>query len=82
MPEAPFFDLASGAVCFWVPIDGQFIGASISKETLHYRYKPQARDDDPLATYLQNADAIHAAVKRRAAAGAREPVMLRSPDVV
>jgi hypothetical protein len=81
MSQEPFFHDTSGTVRFWVLVDDLLVGASIGKETLHYRYKPHMHDDDPLATYLQNAAEIHAAVKRRVAAGSREPVMLRDPDV-
>jgi hypothetical protein len=71
----------SGTVRFWVLVDDQLVGASIGKETLHYRYKAHMSDDEPLATYTQNEAEIHAAVRRRVAAGSREPVMLRDPDV-
>jgi hypothetical protein len=81
MPQEPFFHESSGTVRFWVLVDDVLVGASIGKETLHYRYKPQATDDDPLSTYLANSAEIDAAVRRRVATGAREPVMLRDPDV-
>jgi hypothetical protein len=81
MSQPPFFHDLSGTVRFWVLVEGVLIGASIGKETLHYRYKPHARDDDALATYLQNADEIDGAVRRRVAGGSREPVMLRDADV-
>ena len=47
MSQEPFFHIPSGTVRFWVSVDGQLIGASIGKEALHYRYKPNASDDDP-----------------------------------
>ena len=81
MLQEPFFDLASGKVRFWVTVNGLAVGATIGKETLHYRWQPHANDDDPLATYLANTPEIHAAVRRRVAAGSIEPVMLRDPDV-
>ena len=81
MSQEPFFHIPSGTVRFWVSVDGLLVGASIGKETLHYRYKPNARDDDPLETYLSNAAEIEAAVRRRVAGGSIEPVMLRDPDV-
>jgi hypothetical protein len=77
----PFFHPTSGTVRFWVLIDDLLIGASIGKETLHYRYTPQLTGEDPLATYTQNAAEIDAAVRRRVAGGSREPVMLRDFDV-
>ena len=79
--NTPFFHVESGTVRFWVEIDGRPVGASIGKETLHYRYKPDRSDDDPLLTYEANAAEIAAAVRRRHAGGAFEPVMLRDADV-
>jgi hypothetical protein len=81
MSTPAFFHIPSGTVRFWVLIDGLAVGASIGKETLHYRYKPDASDDDPLATYTANAAEIELAVRRRVAGGSPEPVMLRDPDV-
>jgi Protein of unknown function (DUF1488) len=80
-PHSPFFHDDSGAVRFWVLVDGVLVGASITRMTLHYRYKAQCTDDDALATYLENAAEIDAAVRRRVAAGSREPVLLRDADV-
>lgn len=79
--NSPFFHLESGAVRFWVQTDTLLVGASIGKSTLHYRYKADRSVDDPLATYLEHAQEIHAAVRRRWAAGSREPVMLRDWDM-
>jgi hypothetical protein len=81
MSQPPFFHAASGTVRFWVQIDDAFVGATIGKETLHYRYQAHANDDDPLTTYTAHAEEIDAAVRRRVAKGSIEPVMLRDPDV-
>ena len=81
MAQEPFFHQPSGTVRFWVLVDDVLVGASIGKETLHYRYHANRTDDDPLATYLANAAEIDAAVRRRVAGGSTEPVMLRDPDV-
>jgi hypothetical protein len=81
MSQPPFFHDVSGTVRFWVLVDQQFVGASIGKETLHYRYKSHSMSDDPLRTYLHHAAEIDAAVRRRLATGSREPVMLRDGDV-
>jgi hypothetical protein len=81
MLQPPFFHEISGTVRFWVRIDDLLVGATIGKETLHYRYKPHMKDDDPLVTYVQNSAEIDAAVRRRVALGSREPVMLRDGDV-
>ena len=77
MSEPAFFHQPSGTVRFWVLVDGQWVGASIGKEVLHYRYKPNVLDDDPLETYNANALEIDATVRRRVAGGSIEPVMLR-----
>jgi hypothetical protein len=81
MSHAPFFHDMSGTVRFWVQIDDLMVGATINQVTLHYRYKPNLSGEDPLETYQQNSEEIDAAVRRRVAAGAREPVMLRDGDV-
>ena len=75
MSQAPYYDPGSAKVFFWVSVDGVPVGASIGKATLHYRYHPTSGSDDPLSTYTQHAGEIDAA------AGAREPVMLRDPDI-
>ena len=81
MSHEPFFHDSSGSVRFWVLVEGVHVGASIGRETLHYHYRPTAQGDDPLETFLSNTDAIEDAVRRRSAAGAREPVMLRENDL-
>jgi hypothetical protein len=81
MSQDPFFHQESGAVRFWVPINDQFVGASISRDTLHYRFRPNARDDDPMDTFTANTRDIHAAVQRRVAQGSIEPVMIREFDL-
>ena len=81
MSEAPFFHEASGTVRFWILVDGKPLGASISREALHHRYRPTTHADDPLETYQANAGDIEAAVRRRLAQGSREPVMLREYDL-
>jgi len=77
----PFLHLPSGTVRFWVPVEGQVVGASIRREILHYRYNPTRTDDDPLVTYAANEAELHAAVRRRVAKGSIEPVMLRDADL-
>ncbi|MDM0115974.1 DUF1488 family protein [Variovorax sp. J22R133] len=81
MTNPPFFHDASGTVRFWVLIDDVYVGASVGKETLHYRYHATVSDDDALNTYTANANAIDAAVRKRVAGGSREPVMLRGADL-
>src|SRR6187399_253770 len=75
------FHESSGTVRFWVLIGEQHVGASVGKETLHYRYHPTGRDDTPLSTFADNLQEIHAAVRRRVADGSVEPVMLRDVDL-
>ena len=79
-PE-PFLHLPSGTVRFWVLVNGQFVGSSIRREILHYRYHATQTDDDPMITYAANRAEIHAAVRRRVAKGSIEPVMLRDADI-
>jgi hypothetical protein len=82
MDTSPYFDLGTGRLRFWVTCDdGNAIGATLSKETLYYRFHGQQDGGDALAVYQANQPFIDAAVKRRVLAGAREPVVLRDPDV-
>ena len=81
MSDAPFFHESSGTIRFWVPVDGKLLGASVSREALHHRYRPTAQGEDPLETYLADVADIEAAVRRRLAQGSREPVMLREYDL-
>ena len=81
MSQDPFFHDSSGTVRFWVLVDAVQMGASIGRETLHYHYKPTAQGDDPLETFRAHVADIEAAVRRRVAVGAREPVMLREYDL-
>ena len=81
MSDEPFFHEASGTVRFWVLVDGQLLGASVSREALHHRYRPGAQAEDPLDTWRDNLTHIEAAVRRRAAQGSIEPVMLREYDL-
>jgi hypothetical protein len=81
MTQDAFFHHESGAVRFWVPINDQFVGASISRDTLHYRFRPNARDENPMETFAANTKDIFAAVERRVAQGSIEPVMIREYDL-
>lgn len=77
----PFFHEDSGCVRFWVPVAGMPVGASISRETLHYRFSPASVGEDPLATFLAQRDGLEDAVRRRVANGSIEPVMIREFDL-
>jgi hypothetical protein len=57
------------------------VGASVSRQTLHFRFRPGAKDDDPLETFTAYEPQIVAAVLRRVAQGSIEPVMLREFDL-
>ncbi|MBP6251594.1 MAG: hypothetical protein KA387_02495 [Rubrivivax sp.] len=81
MSHPPYFHPDSGAVRFWVAIADGFVGASITKSALHYRFRPGAVDDDPLETFVSHAPVLEAAVRRRVAQGSIEPVMLREHDL-
>jgi len=76
-----YFHPDTEAVRFWVSHGNALVGASISRRTLHYRFRPEAVDDDALETYQRFAETINAAVLRRVAEGALEPVMLREFDL-
>ena len=81
-PPAPFFHEDSGAVRFWVLDDAnQIVGASVSKEALHYRFHSGLAGTEALASYLLHQGEIDAAVRRRIASGSIEPVMLRERDM-
>ncbi|WP_431261729.1 DUF1488 family protein [Roseateles chitinivorans] len=79
---AAFYDLSSGAVRFWVLVDEHFVGATVRRETLHYRYSAHNTDDDPLLTFQAHTDELEGIVRRRVASGSREPVMLRDHDLM
>ncbi len=81
MSFPPCFHEPSGTVRFYTVINGIAVGASVSKETLHYTYRPEASGEDPMDTYLANAAVLEAAVRRRVANGSIEPVMLREHDL-
>lgn len=82
MSTEPFFHPGSGEVRFFVEIDGESVGASITRQTLHYRFRRTEQGDDPMATYAAHADDIEAAVRRRVAAGSLKPVLLREFDLL
>lgn len=82
MASTPFFHDQSGALRFWVTADdGTHVGASISKETLHFRFRGQPGGEDALVIYAAHREEIDDAVRRRLASGSLEPVMLREFDV-
>jgi hypothetical protein len=83
MSYPPFFHEGSGAVRFWVLTEsGAYVGATVSKETLHYRFKADISGSDSVASYQANRQEIDAAVIRRVGTGSIEPVMLREADLV
>ena len=81
MTDPATFHESSGTVRFWVMVGDQQVGASVGRETLHYRYHPTTQDDLPLATFADHEQELHAAVRRRVAGGSVEPVMLRDADI-
>ena len=82
MKDDAFYDLASGSVRFWVEVPGGHIGASIGGEVLRYRYHGGGSNADSLLTYLDHMDEIDEAVRKRSAAGSREPIMVRTTDFI
>jgi len=79
--QAPYFHADSGCVRFWIDIDAQSVGASISQQTLHFRFRPGAQGDDAMETFRAHSAEIEAAVRRRIGEGALQPVMLREHDL-
>ena len=80
--QPPSFREDSGAVWVWVAMpDGQHMGAILSRQLLQYRFQALADGSNAVATYEANRGEIDAAIRRRAAAGSREPVMLREFDL-
>jgi hypothetical protein len=78
---APFFHTDSDAVRFWVDVDGHCVGATVSRQTLHYRFRPEGQDEDPMTTFHHNTSVMETAVRARVRRGSREPVMLRENDL-
>jgi len=77
----PTFHDETGTVRFWVDTaDGSVVGATISKETLHYRFQARLNGTDAVETYATHRAEIDAVVQRRIATGSIEPVMLREAD--
>ena len=81
MTQAAFFHADSNAVRFWVEIEGHPVGASISRDALHYALRPDGRNEDPMETFNAHTARLDAAVRRRVAGGSIEPVMLREHDL-
>lgn len=78
---APFFHEDSGAVRFWVRTHhGTFVGASIRKDVLHFRFRAVTDGADALSVYAAHRREIDAAVLRRIADGSIEPVILREAN--
>jgi hypothetical protein len=78
---SPYLHADSDALRFWVPCDnGLSVGATISLQTLHWRFKSARNGSEALATYAAHRDELDAAVRRRVAKGSIEPVMLREFD--
>ena len=79
--HAAFFHEASNSVRFWVPIAGIAVGAAVNRETLERLDEAPPATGDPLVAFRENQAAIEDAVRRRVAAGAIEPVVIREPDL-
>jgi hypothetical protein len=81
MNDDAFFHEGSESVRFWVQVDDKLVGASVRKSALHFRFTPNAVDEDPMATFRSNRECLEDAVRRRVAGGSLEPIMLREPDL-
>ena len=79
--HAPFFHQDSGCVRFWVPIAGIAVGAAVNRETLQRLDEGPSVAGDPLVAFREYQAEIEDAVRRRVAAGAIEPVVIRDPDL-
>ncbi len=78
----PFYHEDSGAVRCWVPMpDGGMMGAIVRRELLHHGFGGQIDGSDALDVFHAHRPAIEAAVLRRVANGAIEPVLLREADL-
>ena len=81
-PPEPYFHDDSGSVRFWVDSGAlAYVGASIRKEILNYRFKSASNAAEAVDTYRAQQTSIDAAVLRRIAQGSIEPVMLREADL-
>jgi hypothetical protein len=81
-PPAPYFHHDSGAVRFWVlDTDGQYVGAIVRKEILHFCFHGEFDGGNAVETYLAHRGTIEAAVRARIARGSIEPVLLRESDL-
>jgi hypothetical protein len=79
---APAFHAETDALRFWVAMPGgPVMGASLSRSVLHYRFQGRVDGSDALTVYAAHRLLIDAAVRKRVAAGSREPVMLREHDL-
>jgi hypothetical protein len=78
----PSFHEDSGTLRFWVMLpEGRPMGASVSRQVLHYRFQARLDGSDAVATYAAHCGEMDAAVVRRAGDGSIEPVMLRENDL-
>jgi hypothetical protein len=81
MNDDAFSHEGSESIRFWVQVDDKRIGASVKKSALHFRFAPNAVDEDPMSTFRKNQACLEEAVRRRVAGGSLEPIMLREPDL-
>ncbi|MBU6259986.1 MAG: hypothetical protein KGL18_11160 [Burkholderiales bacterium] len=78
----PEFHDESGTLRFWVLApDRAWVGASLAKSVLHYRFNGKFDGSDAVTVYAAHRPVLEAAVLKRVAAGSREPVMLREHDL-
>ena len=78
---ATYFHEPSDSVRFWVDVGGTWVGATVSRYTLHHRYCPGGHTDDAMETHRTHLAELEAAVRARVAKGSIEPVMLREFDL-
>lgn len=80
---APQYHADTDALRFWVTLsNGAVVGATLSRQVLHYGLQGRLDGSDAVAVYQAHREQADAAVRRRVAAGSREPVMLREHDLL
>jgi hypothetical protein len=81
MSSSEFFHDPTDSVRFWVQIDGNDVGASVSRNTLHFHFAPNSTGEDPMATFRTHLAGLEDAVRRRVGKGSIEPVIIRDSDL-
>ncbi|MBS0447600.1 MAG: hypothetical protein JSR59_16785 [Proteobacteria bacterium] len=81
METSPHLNALAGNAQFQVRLAGRPVTAFISESSWRARFGDGCSDSGFLETLVANEALLDAAVARRVAAGARQPVVLRSTDL-